>query len=41
VSYAPVKQESVLAYETGFKLTALDRKLSLTGAAYYYDARPV
>jgi hypothetical protein len=37
VAYAPVTQESVLAYQAGFKLTALDRKLSLTGAAYYYD----
>jgi iron complex outermembrane recepter protein len=37
VAYAPVTEESVLAYEAGFKLMALDRKLSLNGAAYYYD----
>jgi outer membrane receptor protein involved in Fe transport len=33
----PVTQESVLAYETGFKLTALDRTLQLNGALFYYD----
>jgi iron complex outermembrane receptor protein len=33
----PVKQESILAYETGFKLTLLDRTLQLDGAAFYYD----
>jgi iron complex outermembrane receptor protein len=35
--YLPVKQESVLAYEAGFKLTLIDRTLQLNGAAYYYD----
>ncbi len=38
-SYLSVKQESVLSYETGFKLTLLDRRLQLNGAAFYYDYR--
>ena len=33
----PVSQESVLAYETGFKLTALEHTLQLNGAIFYYD----
>jgi iron complex outermembrane receptor protein len=33
----PVTQESVLAYETGFKSEFLDHKAQLTGAAFYYD----
>jgi iron complex outermembrane recepter protein len=33
----PVKQESILAYEAGFKLTLLDSTLQLDGAAFYYD----
>jgi outer membrane receptor protein involved in Fe transport len=33
----PVKQESILAYEAGFKLTLLDNTLQLDGAAFYYD----
>jgi len=33
----PVSQESVLAYETGFKLTEFDRRLQLNGALFYYD----
>ncbi len=33
----PVTQESVLAYEVGFKTTVLNRKLRLEGAAFYYD----
>jgi iron complex outermembrane receptor protein len=36
---APATQESVLAYETGFKLSLLNRKLQLNGAAFYYDYR--
>lgn len=32
-----VKQESVLAYEAGFKLGLFDRKVQLNGAAFYYD----
>ncbi|WP_235536395.1 TonB-dependent receptor [Sphingomonas sp. Root50] len=35
----PVTQESVLAYEVGFKQKFLDRKLLVTGAAFYYDYR--
>jgi len=35
--YAPVKQESVLAYEGGFKAPMFDRKLELTFAGFYYD----
>ena len=30
-------QESLLDYEVGFKTQLLDRKLSITGAAFYYD----
>ena len=33
----PVKQESVLAYETGFKAAAFQRTVEVTGAAFYYD----
>jgi len=33
----PVTQESVLAYESGFKAQFLDHKAQLTGAAFYYD----
>jgi iron complex outermembrane recepter protein len=38
-SLRPAGQESVLAYETGFKISALDRKLQLNGALFYYDYR--
>lgn len=37
--FAPVTQERVTAYETGFKLSELDRKVQLTGAAFYYQYR--
>jgi iron complex outermembrane recepter protein len=37
--FTPVTQESVLAYETGFKLTTLNHTLQLDGAAFYYDYR--
>ncbi|CAH0357250.1 TonB-dependent receptor [Sphingobium sp. CECT 9361] len=37
--YLPVKQESVLAYEAGFKASLLDRALQFNGAAFYYDYR--
>ena len=37
--FQPVKQESVLAYETGFKSTLADRKVDLSGALFYYDYR--
>ncbi len=33
----PVKQESVLAYELGFKASLLDRAVQLAGAGFYYD----
>ena len=32
-----VTQESLLAYEAGFKLSLLNRTLQLNGAAFYYD----
>jgi outer membrane receptor protein involved in Fe transport len=35
--YTPVKQESVTAYEAGFKAPLFDRALELTAAAFYYD----
>jgi outer membrane receptor protein involved in Fe transport len=35
--YQPATQESVVAYETGFKTTTTDRKLHLDGALFYYD----
>nr|WP_281421925.1 TonB-dependent receptor [Stakelama flava] len=36
---APVPQESVLAYEVGFKSAFFDRELQLDAAAFYYDYR--
>lgn len=33
----PVTQESVTAYEGGFKAQLFDRRATLTGAAFYYD----
>jgi outer membrane receptor protein involved in Fe transport len=38
-SYTAVKQESLLDYEAGFKAQLLDRRLSLNGAAFWYDYR--
>jgi len=35
----PVSQESVMAYEAGFKLSLFDRKMQLNGAGFYYDYR--
>jgi iron complex outermembrane receptor protein len=35
----PISQESVLAYETGFKTTLFSNKLELDGAGFYYDYR--
>ncbi len=35
--YIPVKQESVTAYEAGFKAPLADRRVDLTGAVFYYD----
>lgn len=34
---APVTQESVLAYEAGFKVPVIARMLEATGAVFYYD----
>jgi iron complex outermembrane receptor protein len=36
-AWTPAKQESVLNYEVGFKTDLLDRRLTLNGAAFYYD----
>jgi outer membrane receptor protein involved in Fe transport len=38
-SYSAVKQESLLDYEAGFKAQLLDRKLSINGAAFWYEYR--
>jgi iron complex outermembrane recepter protein len=35
--FQPVTQESVLAYEGGFKIGLFDRKLQIDGAAFHYD----
>ena len=35
--YDPVNQESVLAYEAGFKTSLLDRMADLSGAVFHYD----
>jgi iron complex outermembrane recepter protein len=35
--YSPVVQESLMAYEVGFKTQFADRKVSVKGAAFYYD----
>jgi iron complex outermembrane receptor protein len=35
--YTPVTQESVTAYEAGFKLTLLDHLVQFNGAGFYYD----
>jgi iron complex outermembrane receptor protein len=37
-SYLPVRQESVLSYELGFKASSM-RQLQINGAAFYYDYR--
>ncbi len=37
--YAPVTQEKLTAYEAGFKLGLLDRKVQLNGAVFHYDYR--
>lgn len=34
---APVTQERLTSYEAGFKLSLADHKLSIDGAAFYYD----
>jgi iron complex outermembrane recepter protein len=35
--FQPARQESVMAYEAGIKTSLFDRKVDLTGAAFYYD----
>ena len=35
--YTPATQEKVRAYEAGFKVPLLDRRLQINGAAFYYD----
>lgn len=35
--FTPVPQESVLAYEAGFKVSLFDRRAQLNAAAFYYD----
>jgi outer membrane receptor protein involved in Fe transport len=35
--FTPASQESVLAYEVGFKLGLFDRRVQLNGAGFYYD----
>jgi len=35
--YNPVTQESVLAYEVGFKKSFLNQAVQVTGAGFYYD----
>ncbi|EZP79322.1 TonB-dependent receptor [Novosphingobium resinovorum] len=37
--FDPVTQESVTAYEAGFKLSVLDRTAQINGAVFYYDYR--
>ncbi len=33
----PINPEKVLAYETGLKASALDRRLEMSGSVFYYD----
>ncbi|WP_313805838.1 TonB-dependent receptor [Sphingobium sp.] len=35
--FDPIGQESVLAYEAGFKLSLAERVINLNGAGFYYD----
>ena len=35
--YVPVTQESLIDYEVGFKASLADRRVNITGAAFYYD----
>jgi iron complex outermembrane receptor protein len=39
LQFAPVNQESVLAYEVGAKASLFDRHVEVTAAAFYYDYR--
>lgn len=35
--FDPVTQESVLAYETGFKVSTMNRRVDVSGSVFYYD----
>lgn len=35
--FLPARQEKVQAYELGYKLTVLDRRMQIDGAFFYYD----
>jgi iron complex outermembrane receptor protein len=35
--FVPVPQESLLAYESGFKASLFDRRVQLNASAFYYD----
>ena len=37
IQLAPIKPETVTAYEVGFKSDLLDKRLRLNGAAFYYE----
>ncbi len=37
----PFKPETLIAYEVGFKASLLDRRLTLNGAAFYYDYKDI
>lgn len=37
LQYRPVTQESVTAYEAGFKQSLLNRRMHVNGAVFYYD----
>lgn len=37
--FDPLRQESILAYEAGLKLTLVERTLQLNSAVFYYDYR--
>lgn len=39
ITELPVTQESVTAYELGFKASLMDRKVQFNGAGFYYDYR--
>ncbi|WP_082602184.1 TonB-dependent receptor [Phenylobacterium sp. Root700] len=39
LQFLPATQESVVAYEVGFKATLLEQTLQLNGATFYYDYR--
>jgi iron complex outermembrane recepter protein len=37
IQFEPARQEGLRAYELGFKVTGLNRRLHIDGAAFYYD----